>query len=332
MKDMYYKFYESCVPIIGANRGAIYDLTRGNLYFLPAQVLNEFLIYSSLGVEKFYSDYKENQITLKKYFNYFLSNELIFFPENQSRFPKIDTSIIKPYSIDVLILEIDGVNFFKKKLLDINKINELGFTNVVLINNNNSYSNLRLILKELKETKVTNITLMIKYENNVSIKINDSIKNSNQLNEIIIFETPVENNESLNNVIYTKETLYELFHKRINNINDFILNQSAYFESLEKNLYYNRKVYIDKNANIKHNFGDKIKYGNLKTDTLENIILKNNFLELWGISKDLIEVCKDCEFRYICPDRRIPLKRKNKNYYHESSCNYDPYKNEWIQK
>lgn len=50
---------------------------------------------------------------------------------------------------------------------------------------------------------------------------------------------------------------------------------------------------------------------------------------LWNITKDQIEVCKNCEFRYICPDNRIPLKRKENDYYHQTDCNYDPYKNKW---
>lgn len=39
--------------------------------------------------------------------------------------------------------------------------------------------------------------------------------------------------------------------------------------------------------------------------------------------------CKDCEFRYMCPDNRIPLKKDNNTYYHDNSCNYDPYSNIW---
>ena len=38
---------------------------------------------------------------------------------------------------------------------------------------------------------------------------------------------------------------------------------------------------------------------------------------LWDITKDKIEICKDCEFRYVCPDHRIPFKEKEENQYYK---------------
>ncbi|WP_109437959.1 SPASM domain-containing protein [Aquimarina sp. AU119] len=73
-------------------------------------------------------------------------------------------------------------------------------------------------------------------------------------------------------------------------------------------------------------FTDKV-FGNVGTKSLLSIISNQTFQEYWDIPKDKIEVCKDCEFRYVCNDARIPLKRDGKTYYFEESCTYDPYKN-----
>ena len=40
-------------------------------------------------------------------------------------------------------------------------------------------------------------------------------------------------------------------------------------------------------------------------------------------------MCKDCEFRNICVDIRVPYKRVENEWYHKSECNYNPYISKW---
>jgi len=54
-----------------------------------------------------------------------------------------------------------------------------------------------------------------------------------------------------------------------------------------------------------------------------------DFAALWSINKDQIEVCKDCEFRYVCTDCRAYLQDPSDLYSKPSKCNYDPYTAEW---
>lgn len=42
--------------------------------------------------------------------------------------------------------------------------------------------------------------------------------------------------------------------------------------------------------------------GNIRTDSWDKI--REKLLEKWGITKDSVETCKDCEFRYACDDCR----------------------------
>lgn len=69
----------------------------------------------------------------------------------------------------------------------------------------------------------------------------------------------------------------------------------------------------------------RISHGNLKgkhlSELLENIIL--------DFSKDEVEGCKDCEYRYLCIDCRPDSITGNffeKPWY----CTYNPYKGEWV--
>ena len=63
-----------------------------------------------------------------------------------------------------------------------------------------------------------------------------------------------------------------------------------------------------------------------------NAVLKNKkFNSVWAINKDKIDVCKDCEFRYICVDCRAFLKDPSNELSKPLKCNYDPYHGQWMQ-
>ena len=66
-------------------------------------------------------------------------------------------------------------------------------------------------------------------------------------------------------------------------------------------------------------------YGNIKDTTLEEAINKPGFKDLWFINKDKIDVCKDCEFRYMCTDCRAFIKDPENIYSQPAKCTYNPY-------
>lgn len=45
---------------------------------------------------------------------------------------------------------------------------------------------------------------------------------------------------------------------------------------------------------------------NLNVESLKKIFNDHAKLKLWFIHKDLIDVCKDCEYRHMCVDSRFP--------------------------
>jgi hypothetical protein len=51
--------------------------------------------------------------------------------------------------------------------------------------------------------------------------------------------------------------------------------------------------------------------------------------KLWAVKKDLIENCRECEFRQVCVDDRIPEQSINGYWKYDSECNYNPYIAKW---
>lgn len=76
-------------------------------------------------------------------------------------------------------------------------------------------------------------------------------------------------------------------------------------------------------------------FGNIKDTTLKEALSHPDFKKYWNITKDQIEVCKDCEFRHICTDCRAYTERthfdKDIDLSKPLKCGYNPYTNEWAE-
>ncbi|GEN75154.1 hypothetical protein CHA01nite_08940 [Chryseobacterium hagamense] len=75
-------------------------------------------------------------------------------------------------------------------------------------------------------------------------------------------------------------------------------------------------------------------FGNIENTTLEEALSKKDFKKYWNITKDDIEICKDCEFRYICTDCRAFTEAalrsdQGLDISKPLKCGYNPYTNEW---
>lgn len=109
----------------------------------------------------------------------------------------------------------------------------------------------------------------------------------------------------------------------------FNTNLPKVLESLNHNSCLNKKISIDKDGNIKNCPAMLQSFGNINDTTLEEALNNTDFKKYWNITKDQIEVCKDCEFRHICTDCRAYIENPNDKYSKPLKCGYSPYTNVW---
>lgn len=115
----------------------------------------------------------------------------------------------------------------------------------------------------------------------------------------------------------------------------FNTNLPKVLESLNHNSCLHKKISIDKDGNIKNCPSMAQSFGNIKDTTLEEALNHPDFKKYWNVNKDMIAVCKDCEFRHICTDCRAYTER---THFEEDidlskplKCGYNPYTNEWAE-
>ncbi len=73
----------------------------------------------------------------------------------------------------------------------------------------------------------------------------------------------------------------------------------------------------------------KKSFGNILDESLIKVSENIDFQKKWSINKDLVEVCKDCEYRYVCSDCRAYTKNPSNEYSKPLKCFYDPYTGVW---
>jgi radical SAM protein with 4Fe4S-binding SPASM domain len=70
--------------------------------------------------------------------------------------------------------------------------------------------------------------------------------------------------------------------------------------------------------------------GNILNTSFEEILASKDLHSMWGLTKDQIEVCQDCEYRYACGDCRPAALSESGNLYAKyPRCTYDPYQGKW---
>src|SRR5690606_9314413 len=110
----------------------------------------------------------------------------------------------------------------------------------------------------------------------------------------------------------------------------FSNNPKQAFKSMNYNSCLYKKIGIDVNGNIKNCPSLERTAGNIHDTDFAS--LKNIQFDTEFITKDEIEVCKDCEFRYVCSDCRAFTDSTTRHNARPLKCGYNPYIAKWLHE
>lgn len=124
-------------------------------------------------------------------------------------------------------------------------------------------------------------------------------------------------------------TNIKLLNSRYNTKAEFWTNHKSFIENHFYNSCWNGKIAITSNGEILPCiFARDEVIGNIRENTDEQ--LKEKIVQMWKKTKDDVEVCKDCEFRYCCHDCRPLAKAINGKITSKyPRCCYNPYEGIW---
>jgi SPASM domain peptide maturase of grasp-with-spasm system len=338
----YVNIYPKNVLVSGYNRCGIINLNQGVFHAIPIEIyniLNDDLKTNTL--ENILFEFNENdKVLVKDFINHLCKNNILFLSDEKVNFRIDEFESQPPFFITNISLEFDSrLTNFKNIINQIEKLNcknvEIRFhqsINIELIFEINSYiENINSTINSL-DFIISNFN----YTHSLD-EIFDLIIKYPRITNFIIFNQ--DENECI--VLNTKQTLLKTvdilrtYNCGIISSNKFVINTNLYSESLNHNSCLNKKISIDKDGNIKNCPSMPQSFGNIKDTTLEEALNHPDFKKYWNVNKDMIDVCKDCEFRHICTDCRAYTERNTFDGDIDLSkplkCGYNPYTNEWAE-
>ncbi|MFN8116345.1 MAG: grasp-with-spasm system SPASM domain peptide maturase [Bacteroidia bacterium] len=325
----------TCFAIKGILRTAIYDLPKATYEFVPNAVHGFLRLLSHESLLNIYKNTSQDDRTyLNEYLQYCIEKEYILeIPNeiNKKHFPKLNLNFEFPSIISNLVLKINEDFDFEKiknilitlKCFNIQIIFEPAF----------NLNKIEQYLNKIKDVGLNSIELIIAYNPDY----NYELLTNNYKNIAFIFVYSSPKNQFIKKhvlglqQIFTSKNSFEITHKK--SLEFFNVNITLFTESQNHNTYFNRKLFIGANGEIKNSQNTSVVFGNINELKNSNDILKivesKEFQEYWFVHKGLIDVCKKCEFRHMCVDNRIPIKRNEKEWYMDTECNYNPYIAKW---
>ncbi len=332
-----FKMYASCIIVKGINRSIISDLQKKKYFFIPNSLNNILVQYEGLTLNKIYANFnKDDQLQLEEYFDFLVENDLIFFTNQPENFPKLDYKWSSASTITNAIIDI-AESFESINYIDIiNQLSLLGCQAVqircyVVLP---EYFLLNLLSNSFWEG-INDIQLVMKYDENQQNLCYHLYSSNPIISTISMHSSPYNGLKKLTenemyNVNHTSFQLNNSSHCGIITPSLFVNNINLFTEAINFNSCLNRKIGIDVNGEIKNCPTLNKSFGNVKSQKIIDIVQSDDFKSIWGITKDQIEDCNVCEFRYMCTDCRAGVDGVNNLYKKPIQCKYDPYSSKWL--
>ena len=333
-----FKLVANCIPVKGANQSVICDLQRNSISLIPNDLYHILTKYEGKTIEDIKSIYNNKyDDVIVEYFEFLLSEEFIFFTDSPELFPKLSMQWHTPQEITNAIIDVDENSIF-----DLHKvIHELNEYNCKFVEfryyNSPKIETLKELISFIEdlESSIISIDLNFPYrEHFIKPHILKLLNEFPRISSIRIYSAP--NNEFIKlDHLSNKYLIYLTEHisneKCCGKIDSslFAININNFTESKQYNSCLNRKISIDVNGNIKNCPSMTQSFGNIDSTNLKEALNHKDFKKYWNITKDQIDVCKDCEFRYVCTDCRAYREDPNNDYSKPLKCGYNPYTNKW---
>jgi len=338
--NQYIKLFSNIIPVKGASQSILCDTQRGDYRIIPNDLYDLLNKYDGCTFQEIRSSYGEqNKTIVKEYLQALYQEECIFFCDTQeeiSCFPKLDMTFELPSIISNAIIDIDQKSKHNYVQI-ISQLSELGCENLeIRIFEPISLQTYEAIFASWKPSILEYVVLICPYDERLTLGDYEDMMGKHQRIAKIVVHSCEENVASKKSkefsIFYTTQIIDDA--QCCGNVSASYFNPDLRFitEAVNFNTCLNQKISIDCGGNIKNCPAMLSSYGKIENKSLREISLLESFQKYWNINKDQIEVCRDCEFRYICQDCRAILKDSDNLYSKPLKCNYNPYEAKWKKK
>ncbi len=330
-----FRLFACCLPVRGAVRSTICDLQRGECHFIPNAMYELLTRHRDATLKQLREIVDpEGHATLDEYFAFLEVNELGVWTSEPSSFPELNLSWDVPSVITNAIIDVDQESSHDWASL-LGQLSDLGCQALqVRVFCDLPLAALDAALEESLYGPFRSIDILLKWTpEHEPERLRDFIRKHRRVQQVTIHSAP-ENHiykEFVDsaNLVYASQVISSHEHCGQVRPGYFTIGTGFFLESLHFNSCLNRKVSIDTRGDIRNCPSMPASFGNAKDTRIQAAVMDEKFREFWEVNKDQVEVCRDCEFRYVCPDCRAWVRASDEKFAKPSKCGYDPYTATW---
>lgn len=334
-KEPVFRLFACCLPVRGIVRSTICDLQRGEIHFIP-NALYEILTRHRDATLQQLRDVvdPEGHAILDEYFAFLEEKELGIWTSEPESFPDLNLYWDVPSIITNAVIDVDERSSHDWAAL-IGQLHDLGCQALqVRVFCDWPLAALDAALEETLQGSLRGIDLLLKWTpEHDPERLREFIRKHRRVQQVTVHSAPenqihkpfVENAT----LVYASQVIASAAHCGQVRPGYFTIGTGFFLEALHFNSCLNRKVAVDAAGEIRNCPSMPASFGNARTTDLRAAVMDEQFRALWEVNKDQVEVCRDCEFRYVCPDCRAWVRVSDEKFAKPSKCGYDPYTGTW---
>lgn len=319
----------------GKYRSCLIDTESKHYCVIPSPLTDFFNENYFIKISNVYDSLdSDSKIIFKDYISFLINNGFAIISNKVIKFRKHNLEKYEtPHQISNIIFDIDDYFSYKERLSSINS-SSIGSMQIrIFIKSTTLF--IEKLLTFIISKGFNNIELIINHNDSLNPKIYKEFYLKYKVLARIIVMNYNANINILNGKVFgVKTKLKNIQQCGIISKSLFCTNINSIQLSNSHNSCLYKKISIDAKGEIKNCPSMPQSFGNINDTNLDDIIKDLEFKKYWNITKDEIDICKDCEFRYICTDCRAYTERNNiskeaLDLSKPLKCGYDPYTGKW---
>lgn len=341
-KEQYFITFADCKVTKGAQRASIVDLSRSKIYLVSNELAD---LLEQLAKEPF--DHIVSQLDKDEteafidVIQYLEQNELGFFTSEPEQFPVLPDQFDYPALISNCMIDIEDHDHDFDIILP--QLVELGCYDLQLrIFSIKTDEEVERMMAKINSNAIKSVELFLHHETSITKKfLRELTEKYFKIRTIYVHSAPKDEayiiyperyRNNMGNIIFLKQEIKDESHCGFISPKYFTYDNAFFYnESKKVNNCLSRKLGIDKKGKVKNCPALAESFGQYDDKPLREIAITDSFQAKWNITKDQIDTCNSCEFRYVCTDCRA-YTEGNQSLGKPIKCGYDPKTLSWSNK
>jgi SPASM domain peptide maturase of grasp-with-spasm system len=334
-----FRLYAHCIPVRGAQRSTVCDLQRREWHLVPNGLHEILTLHRDRTREELHALYGEGSApVIDEYFAFLEENELGWWTDEPERFPPLDCSWDAPARVTNAIVDADAASRHDYASL-FAQLEALGCRALQLrIFDPWSLERLEQVLALADTGRIRSLEVMVPYDPAWTDEaLLEFCGRHPRLVSLFVHGAPERRVVNLSTfavaVVYRPEAVHSETHCGEVHPGYFMASIGGFTEAQDHNSCLNRKLSVDRRGDIRNCPSMPRAFGNAAHTPLAEALERPGFRDLWSVTKDQVEVCRDCEFRYLCTDcRAYTRSAADGGHGKPAKCAYDPYTATWREE